>query len=388
MDFQGASSGRMAALALCGVALLLAGCGQFFPPQTSTGTGTGTSSGDYLYVGNLETNNLGIAAFSFANSTLSAVSGSPFSAVAAPVTLAVTPNDDYLYVGGGDSEAVAEYPIDSDGALGSGTVMLNYSPAALAVDTTGNWLLGVDSVTGEVYAFGIDTSTGGLTEPLSSSLAYLTDCDPLTDMAGLAPGLVVSSSDNYVYASCGTAGVYVLSFDSSTGALTYEGRVTPATANGADSGLAIATVDSSSYLLAAETVTNGVRVFSINSSGGLTQVSGSPFATGTGPDAVLVDSTDSYVYVANRTAGTISGFTLGSGGALTAISGSPFATGALPVGLVEDKSDTYIAAICYGGNADLETYTIGSSPAGALVSFKNSATGSDPTAASSVAATH
>ncbi|MGA7886492.1 MAG: beta-propeller fold lactonase family protein [Acidobacteriaceae bacterium] len=382
MGIRLAPSLRWAVLAGCGV-LLLAGCGQFFPPLTKGGGGT--SSGDYLYAGNLASSNLGIGGFTFASSSLTSLSGSPFSAVVAPIGLAVTPKNSYLYVAGG-ANGIGVYPINSDGTLGTGSIEGGFEvPRAVQVDTSGGWLIAMDDVVGQVYAFQINSSTGALSQPLSSSVATLPNCTPSSDLAGLNPGLVIAPNDNYVYASCGTAGIYVLSFDSTSGALTEIGAVN-AKNGGADSGLAIAALSGTDYLLATETVTNGVRVFSIVSNGQFTEITGSPFSTGAGPDAVLVNSTNAYVYVANRTDGTISGFTLGTGGALTQISGSPWSTGSLPVALVEDNSHTYIAAICNGGNADLETYTIGT--AGALTSFKNSATGSDPTQASSVAATH
>src|SRR6202034_38572 len=104
--------------------------------------------------------------------------------------------------------------------------------------------------------------------------------------------------------------------------------------------------------------------------------------------SVLVDSTGSYVYVANRTAGSISAFLLSGTGALTQISGSPFTTGTLPIAMVEDKSDTYIAVICAGGGPDLQLFTFSGATAGALTSFTKEATGTDPTTASSIAATH
>jgi 6-phosphogluconolactonase len=384
-------SRRFGAWIACGALLLLAGCGQFFPPNNrgGGGGGGGTSSGDYLYIGNLAANNLGIAGFTFASSSLSTLSGSPFTAGGvAPIALAVTPNDKYLYAAGGAAQQTNVYPINSNGTLGTGAVAGGIGPAAIQIDTTGNWLIGIDALLGEVYAYQI--TSGGVLSSLDSSIATLPNCSPASDMAGLNPALVIAPNDNYVYASCGTAGIYVLSFSSSSGQLTEIGRYTSSTTNAADSGLAIATLTSSSsttyYLLATETVTNGVRVFLIGSNGQFQEISKSPFSTGAGPDAVLVDSSNTYVYVANHGAGNISAFTLGSSGALTAISGSPFGTGSLPVALVEDKSKTYVAAICNGGNSDLETYTIGTG--GALTSFKNSATGSDPTQASSVTATH
>lgn len=378
----------LTALFAASTLLLLAGCGQFFPPNTDTGSGTSTSStSDFLFTGNVAT--LGIASFGISSSGLAAVSGSPFSTGITPVALAVSRNNEYLYASGGGADfEVDAYTIGSTGALSAGTAYTGVGPSALRVDTTGDWLIGSDSEAGEVYAFAIDPSTGVLTEPDSTSVALLPGCSPTVDVpAGLPAGLAISSGDNYVYASCGTAGVYALSFNSSTGVLTELGQVKPASTDGADSGLAIATTSSASYLIAAETVTNGVRVFTIGSTGGLTAL-GSPVATGTAPDAVLVDATNSYVYVANRnpgSAGTISAFTLAASGALTSV-GSATSTGLLPVAMVEDNTKAYIAVACAGGSSDLETYSIGTG--GALTSFYNSATGTDPTTASSIAATH
>ncbi len=384
---------RLAALACCGAFLLFAGCSQFFPPLNSGGGGGGgggTSSGDYLYAGNVAVGNYGIAAFSFANSTLNSLSSSPVGLSFPPVALAVSRNNNYLFVGGGSSLSLETYPINSNGTLGTAFSYLNYSPAALKIDTTGGYLIAVDALAGTAYAFQIATSSGALS-PLSSSLISLAGCVPGTNVPlGLSPSLAITPDDKYVYASCGTAGIYVLGFNSSNGQLTNIGQLAGPTNGGADLGLAVATTTSGSstsyYLLAAETVTNGVRVFSINSSSGNITQAGSAVSTGQGPAAILVDSAKDYVYVANRIGHSISGFTLGSGGTLTAVSNSPFGTGLLPMALVEDNSHTYLAAICSGGNADLETYTIDTG--GELSSLKNSATGADPTQASSGAATH
>ncbi|MGH9588608.1 MAG: beta-propeller fold lactonase family protein, partial [Acidobacteriaceae bacterium] len=126
------------------------------------------------------------------------------------------------------------------------------------------------------------------------------------------------------------------------------------------------------YLFVAETGGKGLRELSIAASGALTEVTGSPFQTGLGPAAVLVDSTGSYVYVANRTDGTISAFTLAATGGLTAITGSPFKTGAQPSDLAEDTSNTYLGVACTGGGPDFQVFSIGSATSaapGGLTSF-------------------
>src|ERR1700721_274111 len=65
-------AGLCALMCLSG-ALLLSGCGKFFPPLTSGGGGTGASGGDYMYVGNLGTNPPRMAGFSLATSALPAL---------------------------------------------------------------------------------------------------------------------------------------------------------------------------------------------------------------------------------------------------------------------------------------------------------------------------
>ncbi len=375
------------------VACLLAlyGCGKFFPPLTSGGGGggsggsggSGSTFGDYLYAGNLGTDPPAIAGFVLANSALSVISGAPWNVALEPTALAVTPSDSYLYMGSA-AGGIYVYTIGSNGALTLGNsgapVATGVSPAVLRVDPTGKWLLGADSFAGEAYVFQI--GSGGLLTSISSSVVTLNASIPAND-------LEITPNGDYVFVSCGTAGIYTMSFNSSTGALAQINSVlTPKTTDAADYGMAIS--PSGGYLFAAETVTvgGGVRVFSIATNGDLSEASGSPYATASGAFSVFVDASGSYLYVANRAQGTISGFLLSNSGALTGIAGSPFSTGTDPQAMVEDNSKTYIAVICAGGSPDLEVFTFNGSTPGALVKFSTATTGTDPTDASSIAATH
>jgi 6-phosphogluconolactonase len=83
---------------------------------------------------------------------------------------------------------------------------------------------------------------------------------------------------------------------------------------------------------------NNVSAFRIGSTGALTAVSGSPFATGTFPQGLTVRMqrtpggvSPAMVFVANFSTNNVSAFTVGSGGRLTAVPGSPFATGQGPM---------------------------------------------------------
>lgn len=364
--------------------LVLTGCGKFFPPLTSTGGGSGSSgssAGNYLYVGNLGTNPLSVAGLSIANAALSAISGSPFAVSLEPTSLAVTPSDTYLYMGSA-AGGIYVYVINSNGSIslgnGGAPVATGVEPSVLRVDPTGRWLLGADAFAGEAYVFEI--GNGGLLTSVNSSFVTLNSSVAAID-------LEITPTENYVYVSCGTGGIYTMSFDSDTGALVQvNGVLTPKQNGDADYGMAIS--PSGNFLFAAETGIGAVRVLSIGTNGVISEVSGSPVTTGTGAYTVLVDATGSYVYVANRTVNNISAFSLSATGALTPITGSPFTTGSLPVAMVEDKTDTYIAVICAGGDPDLQLFGFSTTTAGALTSIATAKTGTDPTVVSSLAATH
>ena len=77
---------------------------------------------------------------------------------------------------------------------------------------------------------------------------------------------------------------------------------------------------------------NNVSAYSVNTTtGALTPIAGSPFAIGTGPGTLSIDSSGYFAYLANHGSGGVSAFSINATtGALTAIAGSPFATGANP----------------------------------------------------------
>ena len=139
----------------------------------------------------------------------------------------------------------------------------------------------------------------------------------------------------------------------------------------------------------------GCAVFSIGTSGALNEVSGSPYAVGTGPTAVITDPTGSYVYVANKGSNNISAFTLtAASGKLTAVAGSPFSSGGLlPIALVNDNSKQFVAVINSGlngssGNSDLQLFKFDTTTDGKLDPVSTATTGTDPTSPQSLAASH
>jgi 6-phosphogluconolactonase (cycloisomerase 2 family) len=107
---------------------------------------------------------------------------------------------------------------------------------------------------------------------------------------------------------------------------------------------AIAIDPSGKFLVTANGTANSVSVFTIGTSGTLTEVTGSPFAAGSNPTAITMAGTQ-FVYAANTTGSSVSAYTLNtSSGVLTPIAGSPFATPGQPNGLVVDPAGTHLYA--------------------------------------------
>jgi DNA-binding beta-propeller fold protein YncE len=384
---------------LCCLLLLgLSGCGGFFVPQTSSG-GT-TNTGDYLYVAN--GSDTFLAGFGVASTgALSVLSGSPYNNSVAAQSLAVNPANTFLYAG--TTAGIFVYGINSNGSItvqNDGSVAAQDMVAtAMQVDSTGNYLLAVGiSTAQQLQAIGIytiDTSTGLLTPVASSPLALYTG-NTSTPTIVAPTGLLITPNNSYVYASLGTLGVQVLTLGSG-GALAAGANPTllaPLKTSTSPSDQRTASDPNSLFLFLAE-INTGLRVFSIGSGGSLSEVSGSPYAVGTGPTAVDLDVTGSYVYVANKGSNNISAFTLtAASGKLTAVAGSPFSSGGqLPIGIVNDNSKNFVAVINSGtngsgGNSDLQLFKFDATVDGKLDPVATATTGTDPTNPSSIAATH
>jgi len=79
------------------------------------------------------------------------------------------------------------------------------------------------------------------------------------------------------------------------------------------------------------------------STGALTEIDGSPYATEPNPNDVVVDPTNRYVYVVHGDGTKLTAYRIGAGGALTPLPGSPFA--AVPAGFGDFTS----AAVDHSG---------------------------------------
>jgi 6-phosphogluconolactonase len=384
---------------LCGLFLLiLTGCGGFFVPQTNSGGGTNT--GDYIYVAN--GNNPYFAGFGVASSgALSVLSGSPYNNGVAAQSLAVTPANTFLYAG--TTNGIYLYAINGNGSItvqNSGSAVAQDMVATqMQVDSTGGYLLAAGFGTSigaqAIGIYQINASTGLLTAITGSPLPLYTG-NGSTPAVVTPTGMLITPNNSYVYVSLYTLGVQILTLGAG-GALSTGSApslLLPISTSTTPSDQGLASDPLSAFLFVSET-NSGLRVLSIGTGGSLKEVSGSPYAVGTGPTGVIVDPTGSYVYVANKGSNNISAFTLtAASGQLTAIAGSPFASGGLlPIALVNDNSKKFVAVINSGsngsgGNNDMQVFKFDTTTNGKLDPVSTASTGTDPTSPQAIAATH
>jgi 6-phosphogluconolactonase (cycloisomerase 2 family) len=391
-------SGIAIVLLLFGLSGGLSGCKGFFVPQGG-GSGGTTTVGDNFYVAN--GSNTYLAGFSISSTgALAVLPNAPYNNGVAATSLAITPDNNYMYVA--TSNGIYEYAISSNGSI---AVQNNGEPlaqdviaTALNVDSTGNYLLaaGLATTTGTpgigIYQIG---SGGVITAESGSPLALYSGPASSTPSATLATGMLITPNNAYVYVSLGNLGVQVLTLGSG-GALSTGNAPTilpPFSKSSSPSDYGLASDPNSKYLFVSE-LNTGLRVLSIGTGGSLNEISGSPYATGTGPKAVTVDPTGSYVYVMNYGSNNITGYSLNAtSGQLTAISGSPFASGGqAPLAMVSDNTKKYMAVINSGnngssGNNDLQIFSYSTTTPGALVAGATATTGTDPTNPQAVVAT-
>jgi len=376
---------------LLSAALLLAGCGNFWqaPSTTTTGStgGTSTLSSGAFYVLNQGTSQ--VAAYSIASGTLTALSGSPYTLSAAPVSIAIAPNGDFLYVGTADG--IYLYTIGSTGALtlaNNSAVISNDLAAAMKViaTTTNTWLVEAGPNAAALYAIAVNPTTGLLNSSTEQEQSIALPAATVQQMA-------VSPDNTHVYVALGSSGTEEVVFAAGN-ADPFGGVANIPVKNSAGAAVSVAVDPSNRMLYVGETVastgtnTGGLRAFNYST---LVEASGSPYATGgLAPYSILPTADGSYVYVANRTVsgsstGNIAGFSFTTSGTtytLTALSGTATA-GTAPVALAEDSIGNYLLVVDFGGNPDLEAYTMS---AGVLTSVLSSKTGTDPVAATAIAA--
>jgi 6-phosphogluconolactonase len=261
-------------------------------------------AGKYLFVANQGSSNISV--FSISGTTLTEVSGSPFTTIppgstvaTLPTAVAVSATGNFLYVANNFTETVSVYSIGSSGALtplGPPPYTVGIAPSGLAIPPGGGFLYVANSGSNNVSAFAIcDKVTTSCASP-SSPDGTLTPVAGSPFSAGIGPvAIAADPSFNFLYVlDKQSSDVSEYSYSPGSGVLSA---------------------------LSTPSVSTGLTPFSF------VIISGT---TGTNVGNTLTNPTD-FVYVANNGASTVSAFTLNTtSGVLTPLGTATAVTGGNP----------------------------------------------------------
>lgn len=302
----------------------------------------------------------GIRAFSEKSTgDLSSLPVGSFSTVPRPVSIALHPSKNFLYVPNQTSNTVSGFTIDhSAGVLTPiGTALsptpvcgpgVCSNPIGVAVNSGGQFLFVLNQgsaspvVAASISVFNIDQARG-----LLSPAAFTTLAVPNPQF------LAISPTQGFLYVSNGTAG-NISAFAIGSGGTLTELSGSPFSLGAGATAAGLAIDPKGQFLYAADSTNN--KIASFNAAGGPLALIGT-FPAGTKPAAVAVDSTSTFVYSANQGSNDVSAFKAASG-ALTQVAGSPFLvqpTGSVgtpqPIFLTVDVSNTFLYVANFGSSS-------------------------------------
>jgi probable HAF family extracellular repeat protein len=270
---------------------------------------------------------------------LTPIPGSPFSAGAAPSSIAIDPLGRFAYVASFGGNSVSAFKIDqgTGGLVAIASYAAGSSPDAVAVDPLGKFVYVANLTSNDVSGYAINQATGALT-PMSAS-PFPTGSGPRS--------LAIDPNERFVYvANQGSDNIWGYTINATSGALAPLATSPYAVADTGLTSVTVAPTGAQVYVAG----NGGIYAYSINQNstdiafppptdlyGQLTLNQGSP--TGGGfSEFVTVDYTGTFLYSANS--GDIAGFIL-STGIFKPLSGSPFATGNAPVSIALVRPKTF-----------------------------------------------
>ncbi len=262
--------------------------------------------------------------------------GPPITVGERPVSVAVDPSGQYVYVANSYG-GISGFVLDTTGypqPMLRSPFPAGGTPRSVAVHPNGRFLYVANSGDATVSGYSIDADTGELTA-LSGS-PFFVGADP--------ESFTVSPSGLHGYAMHSNSDVISgWPINPTTGALNPTGSGYGATGRAPSSvTVMLDPVTGQQLIYVTNYLFNNITAFR----GALTPVVGSPFPVFPAnlPDSSAVDPTGRFLYVAGRSS-SISAFIInGTTGELTQIAGSPFQAGAIP------RAVTAVAVPIPGGN--------------------------------------
>jgi 6-phosphogluconolactonase len=313
---------------------------------------------------------------------LTQISGSPYSVGVGAQSLVLHPSGKYLYVAnpGQNENDISQFNIARDGTLTEPNPRVSVAPNAsqpklLVMDPAGGFLYVMNAGSNNISVFSIDSSSGVLTQVVNSPVAVVL---PVLNMQ-----LTPSGNLLYVSAAGGPTNGWIAGFSVNAGNLSLLGLTSSHGVN--PYGLVID--PSGTYLYAANTTSNSLSIFSIDSSGSLAEVQGSPIADSySDPVAMIFDPSAKYLYVANQGSSNVAAYSISSTTGLPTVLTTSTTTGAFgtessPSFLVADPSGKYLFVgnqppgapgiqtfgVSNGNLTSLSTYSVGNTPSSIAV---------------------
>jgi len=286
--------------------------------------------GKHLYVTNLNASDLYAYEIDPQSGALTQV-GLPITVGSGPRAIAVNPTGTALYVSCTDGAGVYGFSIDStSGALtalpGSPFPNTGLRPAAITLDPSGKFAILPNNASKNVSVYSVDSGTGRLTSVGGPYAAGTAPVWASTDQSG-THAYVLSDVDDAIDAySIGSTGAL-----SPLAPPNYQGVAADPLFSAISPNGKFFYVVNWFANVGAPFPGSTVSVFSIDTaSGALAMISGSPFATGSGPTSIAFEPTGKFAYVTNEFSGTVSGFSMNPAtGAMTALP-STVAAGQVP----------------------------------------------------------
>ena len=300
---------------------------------------------------------------------LTQLSQSPYTVGSGAQSLVIHPSGKFLYVansGQGEND-VSLFDINSDGTVSEVTPRTSVGtlPFLLAMDSAGSYLYVANALSNNISVFSIDASHGTLSPVTGSPFSI-----------NLSPkNMQLAPSGKFLYVSAPSQPTGVVAvFSVNAGVLSLVGFTL--TADNNPSGLAID--PGGSFLYTANATASSISIYSIASTGLLTQVPQSPLGdTFQHPVALIVDPTGKFLYVANQGSNNISTYSITSGtGFPVVITDSPFGSESQPSFLAADPNGKYLYVGNQTGSAGIQAFGVSS---GSLNSIATYSVGNSPT---------
>jgi len=235
----------------------------------------------------------------------------------------------------------------------------------------------MNATSDNISVFSIDSSKGTLT-PLTNPLTQLPY--PPFSVGGLTPlNMQLTPSGNFLYVSVAggqpqTTNGSILGFSVNAGVL--QSLSPPLTPSDGQNPNGLVIDPSGSHLYVANTQSNAISIFDIQSTGALKEVQGSPLSTEpyNSPFSLLIDSKGQYFYVANQGSANVAVYTISATTGVpveltTSTSAFAFTTESSPSFLVEDPNGRYLFVGNQGNGAGIQAFGVNSGNLNPLITY-------------------